>query len=273
MEYAAIVLLLFLSFGQSWLTGDYKFKKHPKPDTEAIDFSSPSTSKPDKEEKAAETVAETATKEEKKEVIAANEKEPEKVLAEKKPEPGFHPCWVNLILGLPSMDNKAGTLSGSRGSTVGGSFNIDTGKGLFALRVLSLKDSINVRSGTYNDYYEDGNEANEIGLLYGFVKQENNFLFAGGVGLSSVNGKYANNDRVLHYTETEWWLTQGWVTVNKEKKVYDRTTFSTIGMPLELQLTYTGLRYFGVGVYAFGNVNSKVPYYGAGVNIQFGRFY
>ncbi|MDD5259421.1 MAG: hypothetical protein PHD29_05595 [bacterium] len=267
MGYAGIILLtLLLSFGPWWLTGDYKFKKHPKPDPEITDFSSPSAVKPNKEEKAAKTAEE-------KEVPATNKKEPEKVLAEKKPETGFHPCWVNLILGMPSLDNKAGTLSGSKGSAIGGSFNFDTGKGLFAIRALSLKDSINVRSGTYNDYYEDGNEANEIGLLYGFVKQENNFLFAGGVGISSVNGKYVDHDSVLHYTETEWWLTQGWVTVNKEKKVYDRTTFSTIGVPLELQLTYTGLRYFGVGVYAFGNVNSKVPYYGAGVNIQFGRFY
>lgn len=185
----------------------------------------------------------------------------------------IQPYWFDVIVGSLQVNNKAGTLDGTNGLTSGVAFHCNTNKGLLGARVLSIKNKINVRHGTYNDYFEDGNEATEIGILYGFYSNTDDFLVSGSIGVSNVNGIYAYNDRVLHYTETEWWLSRGLVEVQKEKIIFDRRSFNTIGMPLELQLSYTGLRYFGLGGYVFADINSKLNFFGAGVNLQFGRFY
>jgi hypothetical protein len=45
----------------------------------------------------------------------------------------------------------------------------------------------------------------------------------------------------------------------------------TVGLPLESQVFWTPTRYFGVGIYVFGNVNTKQSFGGAMLGIQLGR--
>jgi hypothetical protein len=47
--------------------------------------------------------------------------------------------------------------------------------------------------------------------------------------------------------------------------------FGTVGIPLESQIFWTPTRYFGIGVYGFGNLNTKEPFGGALLGLQFGR--
>ena len=45
----------------------------------------------------------------------------------------------------------------------------------------------------------------------------------------------------------------------------------TIGLPLESQIFWTPTEYFGIGVYGFGNLNTKNSFGGALLGIQIGR--
>jgi hypothetical protein len=49
------------------------------------------------------------------------------------------------------------------------------------------------------------------------------------------------------------------------------STAGTVGIPLETQIFWTPTRYFGVGVYGFGNLNTKQSFAGALLGIQLGR--
>ena len=49
------------------------------------------------------------------------------------------------------------------------------------------------------------------------------------------------------------------------------STAGTVGLPLESQIFWTPTEYFGIGVYGFGNLNTKDSYGGALLGIQFGR--
>ncbi len=45
----------------------------------------------------------------------------------------------------------------------------------------------------------------------------------------------------------------------------------TIGLPLETQIFWTPTQYFGIGIYGFGNINSKGSFGGALLGLQIGR--
>lgn len=45
----------------------------------------------------------------------------------------------------------------------------------------------------------------------------------------------------------------------------------TVGIPLESQIFWTPTEYFGIGVYGFGNLNTKDSFGGALLGIQIGR--
>lgn len=45
----------------------------------------------------------------------------------------------------------------------------------------------------------------------------------------------------------------------------------TVGIPLESQIFWTPTRYFGIGIYGFGNLNTKNSFGGALLGLQFGR--
>lgn len=49
------------------------------------------------------------------------------------------------------------------------------------------------------------------------------------------------------------------------------STAGTVGLPLESQIFWTPTRYFGIGVYGFGNINSKQSFAGALLGLQLGR--
>jgi hypothetical protein len=45
----------------------------------------------------------------------------------------------------------------------------------------------------------------------------------------------------------------------------------TVGLPLESQIFWTPTQYFGIGIYGFGNINTKNTFGGALLGIQLGR--
>ncbi|NUN69857.1 MAG: hypothetical protein HUU02_09120, partial [Bacteroidetes bacterium] len=64
-----------------------------------------------------------------------------------------------------------------------------------------------------------------------------------------------------------WVSSSGWFSSQFEEK-----TFSHAGIPLEAQWIWRPLDDFGVGLYAFGNINRTKPFYGALLSLQIGRF-
>lgn len=100
-----------------------------------------------------------------------------------------------------------------------------------------------------------GIRTGEWGLLYG--RKLNNVLFSAGVAyLSGVSrGKYL-------YTDPNPYLSTG--------KVYEKINYQTIGMPVEVRYI-AALKYVGIGLTAFGNLNNKRSFVGLNVSLYGGK--
>lgn len=88
------------------------------------------------------------------------------------------------------------------------------------------------------DFDGGGTQAWDVGMLYGRSYKTQHAMISGSAGLGYVGPP---------------------------------AEFGTVGIPLESQIFWTPTRYFGIGVYAFGNLNTKESYGGALLGLQFGR--
>jgi hypothetical protein len=52
---------------------------------------------------------------------------------------------------------------------------------------------------------------------------------------------------------------------------YNAVRVPTFGFPIEAQLFTTPLPFFGIGLYGFGNINSRMPYFSVLFCLQFGK--
>lgn len=86
-------------------------------------------------------------------------------------------------------------------------------------------------------------------MLYGNVLGESDqFILAAGAGVSMVGGEYE--------------MDSGEVTK------FD----SVVGLPLEAQFRWKIRDRLGAGLYLFGNINSRVNFYGLSASLYFGKF-
>jgi hypothetical protein len=87
------------------------------------------------------------------------------------------------------------------------------------------------------DFDDHGTQNWDVGALYGRSYKTGFAMISGSAGIAYVGGN-AN---------------------------------PTVGIPLESQIFWTPTRYFGIGVYGFGNINTKNSFGGALLGLQFGR--
>lgn len=88
------------------------------------------------------------------------------------------------------------------------------------------------------DFNGGGTENWDVGALYGRSYKTKSAMISGGGGLAYVGPS---------------------------------GSAGTVGIPLESQIFWTPTEYFGIGIYAFGNVNTKQTFAGALLGLQIGR--
>ena len=137
----------------------------------------------------------------------------------------------------------AGIGGSSFGFSKGVSFSYQTGKHLISTRY------------TYNGVYVF--KAWEIGILYGRSLKTSLSLVSVSGGISIVGGI-----RRGKYLYTSFWC---------HRRIYEKITFLTIGIPIVFQLFWTPASFFGIGIYGLVNLNPEESFYGALLCIQLGK--
>jgi len=118
--------------------------------------------------------------------------------------------------------------------------------------VLIARYSVNAE---FMQAVEPGLKVSELGLLYGL--RTGTFRFA--AGLSRVWG----NDRGKYlYTDPDPLWGSG--------QHYEFVKYGTMGIPAEIRY-YTALKYIGIGVTGFGNLNPRRSFAGINVSVYLGR--
>ncbi|KAB7732810.1 hypothetical protein F5984_02340 [Rudanella paleaurantiibacter] len=118
--------------------------------------------------------------------------------------------------------------------------------------ILSGRFSVN---GEWIMHDTPGIRTAEWGLLYG--RRLNNILVSAGVSYLSgaARGNYL-------YTDPNPYLGTG--------KVYEKINYKTIGIPMEVRYI-AALKHVGIGLTAFGNVNTKRSFIGLNVSLYAGK--
>lgn len=143
-------------------------------------------------------------------------------------------------------------------------FWIGSGLGVAALTIADEQGIFGVAAGNLNATYQYGRTLvsarvtlatlpfgpiySDVGLLYGRVLSQGSFFASVGAGVAFVEGNYVG------------------VGDNED-------LFSTIGLPLEVQLFARPFRFIGVGIYGFANVNPEQSFLGATFSVQIGNFW
>ena len=147
----------------------------------------------------------------------------------------------------PTLIQTYWLMAGIGGSTLG-TFDASaislTGAAAYrrGMQYFSVRSVWNSRNDKEQSYYD-------VGLLYGNVLGESDqFILAAGAGVSVVGGEY-------------------------EMDSGDITAFnSVVGLPLEAQFRWKIRDRIGAGLYLFGNINSRVNFYGLSATLYFGKF-
>ncbi len=107
---------------------------------------------------------------------------------------------------------------------------------------ISLRSVWNSRLDKQQTYYD-------AGLIYGNVLGESDvFVAAVGTGVSMVGGQRQNDAGDIEDFDP------------------------VLGLPIEAQFRWRIRENVGAGLYLFGNINSRVNFYGAAASVYFGKF-
>lgn len=129
----------------------------------------------------------------------------------------------------------SGTSVSTLGVGVQGGLSFDYNRHLFSLRTIS----------TDLDY---GAETWDIALLYGRGITYRSLYISAGAGASVIGGKKYSQLFGGESTEAE----------------------TTLGFPLEGQISWTPTGFIALGIYSYANVNTEQPFGGIGLNIRLG---
>lgn len=95
-----------------------------------------------------------------------------------------------------------------------------------------------------------GKSLNDYSILYGRAFTSSAFLASLGGGLGFVDGSISN----------------GLFSEEEPEEIE-----MIIGLPLEAQLFWRPLRFLGLGLYGFANINSEESFYGCTLALQIGK--
>lgn len=146
--------------------------------------------------------------------------------------------WLNAGVGASSYD-----------IAVGASASLLNGNVLFTLRTI------------YNEEFQilgpsPSNSVWDIGFMAGYHRQSGYFSLSGSAGLSLVSGI-----RRGVYLGSSGMFSSEYGTVH----------FSTIGIPAEIQFFWTPFDFLGIGITAFGDLNSEESFAGALLTLRVGN--
>ena len=131
-----------------------------------------------------------------------------------------------------------------------GEGSVENFKGDMAVRLAASyqfnKNLLTVRFLQDGEFMLGGMVLNDYSLLYSRIFTSSAFFTSFGVGLGLIHGE--------------------------EKSLFDENKKIKIrfGLPIETQLFWRPLRFIGLGLIGFGNINSKKSFYGYALSLQIG---
>jgi len=163
-----------------------------------------------------------------------------------------HFFWVNGGVGHSLVHGGLG--SHPDAPSFGGSLCYQSGKNLLSFRYL--------RNEEFHIFLTDSplETVWDVGVLYGRIAKASYGFASISAGISLVGGVR----RGRYLSSSGGWFV--WFGTN----YYEENGFITVGIPVEAQLFWTPLAFFGIGFYGFANLNIEKSFVGALLCIQFG---
>ncbi|MCG2759775.1 MAG: DUF2715 domain-containing protein [Candidatus Delongbacteria bacterium] len=115
---------------------------------------------------------------------------------------------------------------------------------------IKIKYTHNMLGGLYTEFSQ---RVYDFGILYGLKPnfKNGNVIISGGISL--VSGYYYKHNYV-----------------DSIGYIYEKKSFNSVGIPLELQFDWNTFKKVGIGISIFGNLNFEKLFYGAGLNVNIG---
>ena len=154
--------------------------------------------------------------------------------------------WFNAGVGGSSIEDAL---------SFGLSFSVhQSGKHLISVRSIRSKQYLSRGRGDLPEQ-----EAWEIGVLYGRTLQG----VIGSASLSTGFGivNWVRHGAFLRHAEYQYFVF--WYASTRKYDIYEKRTFSTPGIPIDVQLLAVPHPFFGIGFHGFANLNPEQSYWGA----------
>ena len=155
-------------------------------------------------------------------------------------------AWYNVGVGGSSIEDAF---------SFGLSFSVHRGgKHLISVRSIRSKQYLSRGRGDLPEQ-----EAWEIGVLYGRTLQG----VIGSASLSTGFGivNWVRHGAFLRHAEYQYFVF--WYASTRKYDIYEKRTFSTPGIPIDVQLLAVPHPFFGIGFHGFANLNPEQSYWGA----------
>ncbi len=155
--------------------------------------------------------------------------------------------WLNLGVGLAGGNNFSG---------VGADVSLNYAPSNSRLWTLRSSEAVNL-SGIFSNLFCTSNCKNEdsagdVALMYGLMQKNTLGYVSASTGLALATDQ------------------QPEIIVNGVQTQPGSNTY-TIGLPLELQAFITPVRYVGIGLIGFGDLNTRKSFGGVALALQFGK--
>lgn len=151
--------------------------------------------------------------------------------------------WVNIGIGSGSPTSGSGSDNSSISSGI--IYSTLIGKGLLSIRFVGNKE--------FSFFVSPLESIWDIGVLYGAITRSRYVFASISGGVAFVGGVQRTDILTSLDFQSE----------------YESSSITSVGIPLESQFFWTPSRYFGIGVYAFANVNLEKSFYGCLFCLQF----
>jgi len=161
-----------------------------------------------------------------------------------------HFFWVNGGVGGSLVHGGLGSDPGA--PSFGGSLYYQSGINLLSFRYLRNEEFQILGPDSPLETVWD------VGVLYGRIAKASYGFASVSAGISLVGG--VRRGRYLSSSG-------GWFGT----RYFEEKNFITVGIPVEAQLFWTPLAFFGIGLYGFANLNIEKSFVGALLCIQFGK--